>query len=88
MKLTDEQREFYAKLEHTFNTDGWALLKAAWTAEREQIKEYIAYSATTIEDLIAARNRRDFLRELVELADTHETKKQSILDDGGDEIRV
>jgi len=88
MQLTDEQREFYAKLEQTFNTKGWSLLKIAWQKEREQIKEYIAYSANTVEDLRAARNRRDFLKELIDLAEAHATAKQRILDDeGSDEIR-
>ncbi len=83
MKLTDEQQQFFHMMETTFSTAGWTRLCKDWEGERTQIKEYLTHSAETIEDVMAARNRRGFLRELIEMGKSLEASKQAILDDDG-----
>lgn len=80
-ELTAEQKEFYASLESTFNSQGWDLLTIEWTDELEVLKEQVFFGATDMVDVQAARVRYGLLNELVQLPQMIATQKSQIEED-------
>lgn len=68
--LTEKQKTFYAEMDVTFGTPGWAHLKQGWTEERDQLPLAMFFNAKSIDDLNAARVRYGLLNELLTLPET------------------
>jgi hypothetical protein len=78
MKLTSEQRDFFAAMEATFDTTGWGLLCQGWQAELDRLPEIVFYNAKKIEDVEIARERGKLLTELLSLAAVMTSQREEI----------
>lgn len=79
--MTDQQKEFYASMEVTFNTPGWDLMRQGWINEAEQLPMNAFFNAETIEDVRAARVRYALLKELIDLPETIENQKINVINE-------
>jgi len=85
MQLTPEQNEFYAAMEHTFNTPGWRLMSQRWKEEQDQLLDRCFFSAKDMDDVNEHRGRYELLNELLTLPEHLAKQKEHIalLDEDG-----
>ncbi len=81
MKLTDQQKEFYSSMEHTFNTPGWGLMSQRWKETQDALRDQMFFGAKTMEDVTEMRLEYDFLGQLLGLPDAMSAQKQTVLDE-------
>jgi len=78
MQLSPEQIEFYAAMEYTFSTKGWALMRRRWKEEQDQLLDRCFFSAKNMEDVNEHRGRYELLNELLTLPDHLAKQKEHI----------
>jgi len=69
MELTDKQLEYFAAMESTFDTPGWAIISQGWQAELDSLPERVFWSDPEKFDktILEGRIRFELLTQLVQL---------------------
>jgi len=80
MQLTDQQKEFYASMESTFETAGWSLLTKGWKEEQDGLANTMLFNAKSMDDINATRVRFALLNELIELPTLLEQQRKAIIE--------
>jgi len=81
MELNDQQKEFFAAMEGTFNTPGWTLIRQGWEEERDALAERMFHNAKSMDDVHATRVRYGLLNELIDLPAMMQQQRDQIEQD-------
>jgi hypothetical protein len=83
--LTPQQQEFYASMEMTFMSPGWALMTQGWREEQEKLPLDTFFNAKDMDYVRAARVRFKLLDELINLPATIAQQKLNVVDNAENE---
>jgi len=79
MKLTEQQKEFFASMESTLDSSGWALMENGWRDEQERLESRVFFGAKDMNDVLEARVRYGLLKELLDMPEMIREQKETIL---------